>query len=503
MPPTHYSLLDEPWLPMRTTEGDTARVGLRACLCEPHRFKAIDSTHPTETLALYRLMLAIAHRAIGAGRLEDRADLLDEWPRARVAAYLETWAHRFHLRDPVRPFLQVAALAAVEKLKPRPWTLLAPERASGNNRTLFDHTVDRAVPPASDAELARQLMAHLQFVPGGLVKAMRTSGSRGPACSLLCVLVLGASLQQTLVLNLVPQSPTEYGADLAAWEQDEPAISALSAGQEVVPAGPAQRYTFLSRAVWLGPPGAACSEVRAYAEGLALGDSPVPDPMAAQRPSEKGLWPVLLREDRAFWRDLHALSAEGGHPPATVLTALGIRQACADYTPLDLLAGGLLADQAKLLLWRLEERRIAPLLLAGGQQMAAHLHAAIEAAERAARQLDHALWQACRHWLEADPSRPPRKSDVQALALQLGGMPRYWQALEPRFWALADALGQGGAPDAAMQAWAEQLAGTVRDTWRVTVGQLGSSARALAAAAKAQGQFARALAIARQLGKED
>jgi CRISPR system Cascade subunit CasA len=498
-----YNLITQPWIPARTTDGQVRSVGLEEILCEPAAFEKIESAHPTQVLAVMRLLLAITHRAVGPGNIENRTELLQDWPRAKVRSYLAKWHSRFDLYDLDRPFMQVPGLASVNELRDRPWTVLAIERASGNRRTLFDHTVDDDVPPISDAALMLQLLAHLQFAPGGLVQALRTSATRGAACSLLCVMAQGTSLHQTLALNLLPQGTGEYEKDLPSWEQDSPTVEDLRSGQGVVCAGPAQRYTFLSRAVLLGEPTADRVSISRYAAGLVMAASPTPDPMAAQRSGKDGPQPLLLREDRAFWRELQAMTSEqGGQPPTTLMTALSIKQEVGDFSPLDLCAGGFLPDQAKPVLWRLETRRIAPDLLMAGSGAVARLMPALQGAESTAAGLDAALWAACKNWLESGSSVPVDKSAVRGLLTQLNGLPRYWQWLEPRFWQFADQLGSGQDPDAALAAWSADLKSAVRNTWHSAVGQLGASARALSAAARAEPLLVQALGLASRLGKE-
>jgi CRISPR system Cascade subunit CasA len=428
--------------------------------------------------------------------------LIDDWPRLRIEQYLERWAGRFDLLDEERPFLQVPGLARVDKLELRPWTLLAFERASGNNRTLFDHTVDDNVSGLEPASAVRLLISHLQFTPGGLVRALRTSATRGAACGLLCVAAVARTLQETLALNLLPQSVDDYVGDLAAWESNPPTVDAIAQDVSVVPTGPAQRYTHLSRAVLLTSEDDTITGLR-YAEGLSLEESPVPDPMAAQQRTDDGMRPLLLREERAFWRDLQALISDAqGTPPATIATAIAVRHELGDYTPLELLAGGLLPDKAKVVIWRLEERRISPKLLARDLGAAARLRPALQGAEDTGRALDSAIWDLCRHWLQGMAERSPAKGDIRAQMLQLNGMPRFWQALEPRFWALVDSLSDDADLDAAVHAWAEDLRRTAREAWTVTAGQLGASARALAAVAHADTAFGRAIAVAGKLTKE-
>lgn len=491
---TVFNLLDSPWLPMRRTDGVSVLTGLRECLTQPSRFVCLDIAQPTEALALYRLLLAVCHRAIGSGTLEDRAELLSAWPTDSVNDYLSRWASRFDLFGD-QPFLQFKALETAG-LEESPWTRLAFDRASGNTRVMFDHSVDGAIRPIEPSAAARLLVGHLQFTAGGLVKALRTSATRGPACGLLCVLAIGRHLGETLALNLLAQSDAEYSADVPPWEAKAPDLALVRKGTEVVPAGPVQRYTHLSRAVLLraGDDGQVSTVL--YAEGLDVAETPRLDPMSVGRRVDGETRPVLMNRDRVFWRDLHALVAEeGSAPPACVASAAAIRVQVGDFQPLDLLAGGLLTDKAKLVLWRIEERRLSPKLLASGSALAARIRPAIELAEEAGGKLQGAFWLLAMQWLRGAGERDPARADVTALLEQLSGMPRYWSILEQKFWQFIDRLSSGEDSDAAFDLWAQDVRGALSDSWGATAAQLGSGGRALRAIALGGAAFARAISV--------
>ena len=203
-----YSLLTEAWIPLVGVDGIRTEASLKEALLEPHRWRGIDGVNPVETLSLYRLLLAIAHRAVGPSA-DARTPLVESWPHAKLDDYLNQWANHFDLLHPETPFLQVRALSQAQ-LTPSPWTRLALDRASGAGRMIWDHSVDDRPVPQPIAAVARLLIAHLQFTPSGLVKALRTSAVRAPACSLLLMMPLGETLQETLALNLYPQSKARY-----------------------------------------------------------------------------------------------------------------------------------------------------------------------------------------------------------------------------------------------------------------------------------------------------
>ena len=481
-----FSLLTEPWLPLVTHGGAYGFVSLRDALLHPAKWRGVGATNPIQVLSLYRLLLAICHRGIGPGDLENRAALLDDWPSQQLGAYLEHWAERFDLFHPDYPFLQVAGLAEAG-LKPIPWTRLAPDRSSGAERLLWDRSLDHTPKPITPAQAAVALVAHLQFTPGGLVRALRHSGGQGLACGSLLTIPTGNTLQETLALSLVRQNHDDHQSDLASWEKPPPTIEALRKPVATVPTGPADRYTWLSRAVLLQP-GDAITHIR-YGAGLVPEESPRPDPMTAMVTGKKGTFPLKLREDRAMWRDFHALTGlkEGDNdfkPPNNLQIAVKIRKAQVEGDRITLLAGGLLPDQAKIVLWRLEERRISPKLLAaqGDVRVA---NKALKLAESVGSQLQKALFSLCSAWLQNGGERSPATADVKALLKSTQVMDHYWAELETEFWKLVDRLGRGEDGHQVLADWKDTLQRVVSQVWDRSRDALGSDGRALAAAGRA------------------
>lgn len=489
-----FSLLAEPWIPLIRADGARVKGSLADALLQPGQWAGIDSANPVECLALYRLLLAICHRAIGPGDSLQRSSLLDAWPRETIATYLERWVDRFNLFDPDRPFFQTPALAEAG-LVLRPWMVLVPDRSVGATPVFWDHSLDGNPDPISPAAAAIALVAHQQFTPGGLVRALRTSGSRGTACGLLIVIPTAQSLQETLTLALVPQTATAHQQDLPVWEQQAPLLDDLRNPTEYVPVGPAQRYTHLSRAVLLQP-GEAITHLL-YGEGLVVAESPAPDPMVAVVSGKSGPMPMVLRESRAMWRDFQAFTcSEGNSPPETIRHAVAVCNARGQFDPINLLAGGLLTDKAKILLWRLEQREVSPLLLNQGNAVAV-AQTALERAEKSGQELNKALWVLCANWLTRSGAAPdPDKKAVAGLRESIQAMPRFWAELEPAFWTLVHQLGEGIDHDEALLSWAGILKSTSRSTWNQSCEALGCDGRALAAAARSGSALGRALAAA-------
>jgi CRISPR system Cascade subunit CasA len=480
-----FSLLSEPWIPLLATDGSRREASLQEVLLHPDRWRGIDGANPIETFSLYRLLLAICHRAIGPSA-DPRIELLASWPQKALQDYLSHWIDHFDLLHPQTPFLQVAALAQAG-LNPSPWTRLALDRSSGSARLIWDHSIDERPTPLGLAAIARLLVAHLQFTPGGLVKALRTSAVRGPACGLLLMLPTGETLQETLALGLIRQNRERFAADLPAWERPALALEQLKRPHEVVLEGPAHRYTFLSRALLLLPDGDHVSHLL-YAEGLVTGEgsNPQVDPMAGIIQGKKGPIPLLLSEQKAFWRDFHVLQGNGGATPAATMDhASAIRQDMGDQRQIALLAGGLLPDQAKIVLWRLEERLVAPALLQEKALMVAS-DRAVALAEATGSAFNKAVYALCSVWLQRNSEKASDPKDVRALQQSIQAAACFWGQLDPEFWSFTHVLGTSRDPEAALQQWRLSLSQAARTAWDAATASLGLDSRAIAAAGRTE-----------------
>jgi hypothetical protein len=230
-----------------------------------------------------------------------------------------------------------------------------------------------------------------------------------------------------------------------------------------------------------------------YAEGVDLQDSPIADPMAAVISGKKGPYPLPLREDRAFWRDFHALTADAGNqPPALVVNALDVLdEGGVSAGELEFSVGGLLPDQAKVVLWRLEHRPIAPAILHPGCAAVQVANRGLEISEAVGRGLSGALRELARAWLVAGGDGKPSQTPAVADSLQV--IPGYWQRLEAHYWALIERLAGGDDPTVALDAWKRDVEMSARVAWETAVRNLGGRSRAVAAAARSGGGYARAL----------
>lgn len=506
-----FNLVDEPWIPcVPRPSGPPALLSLRATLARAHELREIADNSPLVTVALHRLLLAVLHRLFGPSSIAEWRALRQssQFNAARLDAYLDQWRPRFDLFDGDRPFYQVPRIEDANTISV---AKLALEMASGNNVTLFDHTTGASA-AFMPAEAARYLVAFQAFAVGGGASTLFNL-SDAPLARDYTVLVRGDSLFETLVLNMVPYTEDRpfprLGADLPWWELDTHAAPDKAG---TYPIGYLDYLTWQSRRVHLiydADAGVVCEcQVR---QNLKLAPaSNDRDPFKAYRLVEKSGWlPRRFAEERAVWRDSHALvetAEEHGRRPAVFdwlataePTGLGRQRGAARIYAFDVLGYCTDGPQAKIVLWR-HERLPLPLDYLTEKPLRDTLRDAISLAEDVSTLFTHGFGGGGR-----DQKRYPRPMRVLAAALlagvsdrqpdsrdiehqvdHLGAERAYWSALEVPFRRFMVDLAEGRSD---LSQWAAEVGAISRRTFDEIVRDLDTSARSLRAAALAQRAF--------------
>lgn len=490
-----FNLLDEPWITCILDDASVRALGLRETLIRADEIVDLTDPSPLVQAALYRFLLAVVHRVVqGPKRVDDWERV---WNGGRfdvdaVNAYLDRWRHRFDLFDSDRPFYQTAA---VDLSYAGPVALLALERASGNNATLFDHSYDQdgaSVPPAA---AVRQVLAHQGFALGGTGsheqgrpqdKYMRASALVNGAVGV----VKGESLFATLLLNLQRYDgaagfPFHFVSDqdAPAWEQAGPATV-----ETKEPLGYLDLLTLQTRRIRLRPEPRADGQSTVVTGAVVMNGRHSPDtPLRADReqmvafrtrpkakPEEAPSVIVGFQENRAMWRNAQALvEATDQFRRPRILDWLDMLRARdvlkgPHVYPLDLY--GLTADKAKPLLWR-HERLPLPLVYLDKDrgQLVARLGEALGLAEHVEQVVAAATRTLAKLMLAPASDQPggrtPDKTAVSELARSLNPTALYWARLEGPFRQLVVALPEDVALDGDVEDYgAHELPG-----WRKTV----------------------------------
>ena len=483
-----FNLLDEPWIRVTRLDGAPDELSLLSLFREAADIAGIHGEIASQDTAVLRLLLAICHRAM------DGPEDLDVWEEywqtpgslGRDAVdHLERHRERFDLRDPERPFFQVAGIrTASGKL----WGLKSLIADVPNNNPLFTTRIAEGLESIGWAEAARWLVHVHAFDPAGirsgavgdpLAKQGRSFPiGTGWAGQIGTVTVMGENLERTLLLNtvvceeipdLVDVDPEE---DLAPWER-EPDGPARAPARE--PLGPVDCYTWQTRRVLLHGDDDGVT-------GLFLGNGDRAKPQNRYRVEPMTAWrysdpqsrklkapvymPCKLPTDRAFWRGLSTLVAQlspkttvKGAGEVTKYRSPGVVSFYQDLMYHEIVpASGLIPLHAVGIEYGSNESTVAELvddvlslpaglLDPGNRRLLAVVRGAMEETEKVA----DALWGLARDLDRARGGSPDTGKDAGRRAAAA-----FYQVIDERFPRWLAALDQED-PDRAHVRWRERL----------------------------------------------
>lgn len=314
-----YNLLDEPWIPVRLVDGTITDVGLLELLRRTTDIADLACELPTQSIAIQRLVLAIAYRVATPRDARDWARQWDDGaPTEQMIEYLERWRDRFYLFGGRFPFMQVADLRTAKDAVSGLEKLIA-DVPNGEQFFTTRHGRALACIPASEA--ARWLVHAQAYDPSGIrsgaVGDSQVKGGKGypigPAwCGHLGLVWLkGQDLDETLVLNLIPastaalrgvDSSTEWG--VCSWEASEPESSVRGDYSLLDPAGTPKELsiprllTWHSRRIRLVGDSSGVTGVV-----LAQGDKLAPQEMRLYEP--QSLWRYSTPQSKKFKTDVY------------------------------------------------------------------------------------------------------------------------------------------------------------------------------------------------------
>ncbi len=501
-----FDLTQEGWIPCLMFDGSTDELSLADALIGAHTVREVVDPSPLVTVSLHRLMLAILHRVFGPRDTDEWAAL---WERGRfdeemIHGYLTQWQHRFDLFDKARPFYQTAGMSE-DMLKSV--GNLAPELASGNNDTLFDHSMDDKPVAITAGRAASWLIAVHAYAIGGLIgtEGGRASTTSAPMVAGAAVMPTGSNLFESLMLNLIPYDPDNdqpmpCEGDAPAWEQPDPA-----AVQQRLPFGYLDYLTWQSRRIWLKPsvtegisPGVShiiISQAREFPRGYFPRDPVMVHVRREKAPKGQDPWPAIrLREHRGVWRDSSALfqTIPDVHCRPAVLDTLaghvldGIIPPERAYT---VSVCGLCSDKAKVHFWR-HERMPVPLKYLTDEYLVAALNRALTVAEDVGSALRRALWALASIIAAPDDDKDADRETIASLSDGFSAREVYWADLEMHFAQLLHDLASHQGEDtrhAVLCWWAEEVAArTAFRAFDCTVAGLPATYRFLKASVRAR-----------------
>ncbi len=314
-----FNLLDEPWIPVRLLDGTIADVGLLELLRRTTDIADLACELPTQSIAIQRLVLAVAYRVAPPGDARDWARQWDDGaPTEQMIEYLERWRDRFYLFGGRFPFMQVADLRTAKDSVSGLEKLIADVP---NGEQFFTTRHGRALACIPPSEAARWLVHAQAYDPSGIrsgaVGDSQVKGGKGyPIGPSWCghlglVWLKGKDLDETLVLNLIPadaaglrgvESSNEWGA--CSWEAAEPENAVRGDYSLLDPSGTPRDVsiprllTWHSRRIRLVGDSSGVTGVV-----LAQGDKLAPQEMRLYEP--QSLWRYSTPQSKKFKTDVY------------------------------------------------------------------------------------------------------------------------------------------------------------------------------------------------------
>jgi len=429
-----FNLTQDPWIPVMTPDFQVQDISLVELFQTWETLREIQADNPPTTLALYRLLLAILHRAYQGPRNEDHWEEIFEDNGADAIAYLEQHRDRFDLLHPEHPFMQ-------DPILPIDKTDDIYKFHTMSTSQVFSHEHEWSGYSITLPEAAR-LLVRLQGVDITSLRAFyvgQSSGNRSavntPTINAANVLIRGSTLKQTLLLNLMHYDPASEipsvvtGDDRPAWE-----TSYAGKPKKVVPQGYISYLTFPWRRLRLFVEDGEVSQL-----AITMGNS-LPDKVSPQQ-WECGIAyrndkPVRLSLNKQLWRDADTflLTAEKQHRPRIVDWLADLEDSVDGTVTFQI--SGLSADKAKPLGWSWEQFS-APIQYITNADLAETLKQAIAVAE--SHQQIFRSFKGSPYFALAEVLK---NGDAGSLASALDGESRYWATLDRAFPELLYALPQ-------------------------------------------------------------
>lgn len=487
-----FNLIDEPWIPVRFPDGLRAELGVRDTLLRAKNIAVIEDASPLVVASLHRFLLAVLYRALQGPTDIDQAK---GWfkaglPADKITVYLAQWRDRFWLFDETQPFGQIPDF---EPKTWRAWTALAAEHNADNAKVLFDH-IDVTRPDAVPASAAARWLLATQTFSVSAGKSELSHTGTAPSATAAMALPLGRNLEDTLLLNLVPQNRAVFALDLPLWERAADSLTSLKAGTERVIGGIADRYTWRTRSIRLRSDEAGKVSVLAFASGVENASKDAIDPMLAYEiKKERGKQPIPFRE-RGLWRDFDSLLPDDARlAPGVIEHATALTRFARERFPQSVMVLGLANNKAKIEYWRME-RFALPQALLGERAIRTEIRQLLGDAEDTQK----ALWLACRRFardLLSRGEREPDGKDVGKFVEQMPAISSYWSRLEAAFHDTLHHYTLERDPDEIRCDWLKAVRSALREGWAQHAASVSTGdAWAIRALVRAEG------AVNKQLG---
>jgi CRISPR system Cascade subunit CasA len=443
-----FNLIDHPWIPVQTHNGDYREVGLRDLLYNAQDYWRLAADTPLLNASILPLTIALLSRVFNGQSNRNWHKLYQAraFPRQPLDDYFAQWYERFDLLHPQRPFYQQSD-ERVERKSP-----IHLVHSIGNTGTLFTHVSDDAQIALSLPRVTQWLIAAQLFRTAGL-SGLPEKFTDGPFARGVLFWAWHNNLFDTLALNLFrPQHkhmPTKAD-DKPAWEADDPFYN-----NNKTPLGYLDYLTWQTNRIQLFAEehqGEWVVRQMTIAPGRRFDGELVLSPQkryqkrkpSKEEPNKATYGFLYFDPQKALWRDYFSLLKRTDNdtlPPyiTTWLAELADDEYLPAQQPYFLMAIGMLANQAKPMFYRQE---ILPISLEVLRQPYAIniLEEATGLSDEVAWCLKQALKELATHVLMRGGESKPDGSDVTALMTQWDVVTGYWSELEGAFWEFLNQL---------------------------------------------------------------
>jgi CRISPR system Cascade subunit CasA len=473
-----FNLTAEPWIPVVTQDWQRRELSLIELFETWQSLREIQAENPPTTLALYRLLLAILHRAYQGPRDVDHWEEIQLDDGKQAIAYLQEQQDCFDLLHPERPFMQDVALT--ENLASQIYVL---HKMQGDNTsTIFSHEHQWSGYDISLKEAAC-LLIRLQSVeittpranyPAPNVGAKNTKAT--PTINAANVLLRSDTLKATLFLNLMQYNskkeiPSVFtGNDIPSWEVGYCGVPKKSA----LPCGYINYLTYPFRRLRL-----FLSNNRVVSIAITKGHE-FPDEISLEQ------WecsigfregkPLRLIPSRKLWRDAHSflMSIEKSHRPRIVDWVADLKREDLIENNIHFQIFGMCADKAKPEVWSIE-RFSVPTSYILNKRLAESLKSALDLAENHRR-----VFSGSGDSPYGVLAKALKNREVGRLANSLDGESRYWAALDREFQPFLSALANDMHSDAngtlygnqALPKWLTTVQTAARDAFTESIASI-------------------------------
>jgi CRISPR system Cascade subunit CasA len=453
-----FNLVEKPWVPCIKLNGDPITLSLKDVFNQAHELREFTTEHPLTISALMGILHCVIYRATDGPKDTKQWAAMLKTDRfgTDIQDYLTKQRDRFDLFSPHAPFYQTTNLASLEKNDKLAENVLitkmVQQLASGNNKTVFDHTLDRDATSLTPAETVLALITFQNAALRGLISKKNKkeiTGSDAQLSNGMVIMLKGRTLFDMIMLNLLPRKSNDpvpsTKEDCAVWDLDpktEPVTGVVSIHGYMHLLTPKCRHILLIPEIDGGKVVVRRMHI-AQGEVFRVRKDPR---FAYSKPKEEGRdgLPRKMQSSRVLWRDSEALFGLGENRPqvlANIAAAMDngfipydrfVKHVCIAY--------GMISKKAKISDWR-NDRLQVPASIFIDKQAVGTLLSGVDIAEDIANHIGSAISKA------VSIIMPKAKDDRKKLIKQMSENSKafYWQEIDLPFQRFILALPDDGS----------------------------------------------------------